>query len=52
MEDTIQMEKDNEDGKKIVKEIPINLTSLYKNQGWKETKEKKTDLKNDTINIK
>lgn len=38
MNNTIKMQKKNEDGKIIVKEIPLNLESLYKNLGWEVVK--------------
>lgn len=40
MENTIKMSKKNEEGKIIVKDIPNNLYSLYKNLGWEEEKSK------------
>lgn len=39
MENYVKMFMLNEQGKKIVKDIPENLTSLYKNVGWDFVKE-------------
>ena len=34
------LEKTNEENKKIVKEVPENLVSLYLNMGWKKVQSK------------
>ncbi len=41
MEKLIKVEKINEDGDKIIKEIPYNLYSMYINMGWKKFEKKK-----------
>ena len=35
-----KLEKTNEENKKIVKEVPENLVSLYLNMGWKKVQSK------------
>ena len=35
-----KLEKTNEENKKIVKEVPENLVSLYLNMGWKKVQYK------------
>ncbi len=35
-----KLEKINEENKKIVKEVPENLVSLYLNMGWKKVQSK------------
>lgn len=39
MEKTIKMSFKNADGKVIIKDIPENLASLYKMQGWEYVKD-------------
>lgn len=41
---SIKMEKKNEDGKMIVKDVPENIASTYEKLGWKVV-EKKIDTK-------
>lgn len=41
---TIKMEKKNEDGKMIVKNVPENIASAYEKIGWKIV-ENKIDTK-------
>lgn len=41
MERTIKVEKLNEDGVLITKNIPISLLSMYLNIGWKKKENKK-----------
>jgi hypothetical protein len=38
MEKLILVERINEEGKKISKEVPENLLSLYLNSGWRVAK--------------
>ena len=35
-----KLEKTNEENKKIVKEVPENLVSLYLNMGWEKVQSK------------
>ena len=41
---TIKMEKKNEDGKTIIKDVPENIASTYEKIGWKIV-EKKMETK-------
>lgn len=45
MENVILVEKINEEGKVISKEVPENLLSLYLNSGWKRADKKEKDNK-------
>lgn len=41
MEKLMKIEKVNEDGDKIIKEVPYSLYSTYINMGWKKFENKK-----------
>ena len=41
MEKLIKIEKINEDGDKVIKEVPYNLYSMYINMGGKQFEKKK-----------
>ena len=53
MEKLIKIEKINEDGDKVIKEVPYKLYSMYINMGWKQFENKKEPKVNfKPINIK
>ena len=53
MEKLIKIEKINEDGDKVIKEVQYNLYSMYINMGWKQFENKKEPKVNfKPINIK
>lgn len=53
MEKLIKIEKINEDGDKVIKEVPYSLYSMYINMGWKQFENKKEPKVNfKPINIK
>lgn len=47
MENEIKMSIINEQGKKIIKNIPENLSSLYQKIGWKLEKETQSNRKSE-----
>ena len=51
-EKTYKMSKINEEGKKIVKEVPASLYSQYVNMGWEEVKETKSSSKSNSFTEK